>query len=349
MDTTSRAPVGRATIREVADRARVSLATVSRVLNAPNLVAESTARLVLKAVRELGFRPNHTGRNLRLSRTHNIGVALPTFSHTVFAECLQGIEAAARARQYGITVATTGYNPQDEDGVTEFLLRHRVDGLILTVAKGSRSKVLDKLDRERIPYVLAYNQLSRAGRPTVSVDNRAAARQAVAYLLSLGHRQIRMLAGRFRESDRASLRFKGYADAMKAAGQEPAAPIEVPFLSVGARAHLVDALARRPRPTALFCSNDHLAMLALRDLLSMGMRVPEDISVIGFDGTQFSALTHPMLTTVVQPSEEIGRTATALLLAMLDGEQSPSSAILHHTLRIGGTTAQVTPRGVGAP
>ena len=329
-----------ATIKHVASRAKVSLATVSRALNETGLVAEGTAQQVMKAARELGFRPNHVGRNLRINRTRTIGIMLPTFGNMVFAECLQGVEAAGRERQYAITVATTGYRPENEDGVSEFLLRHRVDGLILTVANGSRNRALDKLDREGIPYVLAYNQLTRAGRPTVSVDNRAAARQAIEYLLSLGHKRIRMLSGSFKDSDRARLRYNGYADAMRAAGLAPEAPVEIPFLTADARTHLIHALEQRPRPTALFCSNDYLAMVAVRDLLAMGMRVPEDISVIGFDGMESSALTQPVLTTVVQPSQEIGRATAALLFAMLEAEESPSSVILPHTLRVGGTATR---------
>ncbi|TAK85175.1 MAG: LacI family DNA-binding transcriptional regulator [Betaproteobacteria bacterium] len=331
----------KATIREVASRAKVSLATVSRVFNEPSLVAESTLEGVIRAARELNFRPNQMGRNLRTSRTRNIGVMLPTLGNMVFAECLQGVEAAARERQYGIVLGTTGYRPEEEDAVSEFLLRHRVDGLVLTVANGAKSKVLDKLDKERIPYVLAYNQLSRPGRPTVSVDNRAAARQAIEYLLSLGHRQIRMVAGSFKDSDRAKLRYKGYSEAMRAAGLAPQLPIEIPFLAVDARVHLMEALGTRPRPTALFCSNDYLAMVVIRDLVSMGIRVPGEMSVVGFDGTQAGILTQPVLTSVVQPSQEIGRTAIAVVIAMVEGERSPSSAILHHTLRVGGTTAPV--------
>ena len=180
---------GRATILDVARRARVSAATVSRVLNASARVSEDVARAVLDAAANLEFRPNLLGRSLRASRSNSIGVVLPTLAHPVFADCLQGLEQAARAADHAVLLATTGYDPAQEDGAIERLLRQRVDGLVLTVADAARSRVLDKLDNERVPYVLVYNELgrrSRKARPTVSVDNRAAARQMVEHLLSLG-------------------------------------------------------------------------------------------------------------------------------------------------------------------
>jgi DNA-binding LacI/PurR family transcriptional regulator len=220
MPARPRAP-GRATILDVARRARVSPATVSRVMNDSARVSEAVTAAVLDAAARLDFRPNLVGRNLRAARTRNLGVVLPTLTHPVFAECLHGLEAAARAGEHAVMLATTGYDPAQEDGAIESLLRHRVDGLVLTVADAARSKLLDKLDREQVPYVLVYNQLgsrSARQRPTVSVDNRAAARQMVEHLIGLGHRRIAMVAGSFRQSDRARLRHRGYLDAMRAAG-----------------------------------------------------------------------------------------------------------------------------------
>lgn len=330
-------------MREVARQANVSVATVSRALNAPALVAAETASAVLEAVRALDFRPNLAGRSLRAGRTKIVGVVLPTLTHPVFAECLHSIETAARERDHVVSIATTGYEAAREHEATEILLQHRVDGLIVTVADARRSRVLDKLDRQGVPYVLVYNESARDGRarrrPSVSVDNRAAARQVVEHLIALGHRRILMVAGSVRQSDRSRLRAQGYADALKAAAIAPLAPIELPFMASDARLQLADALHRRPRPSALFCSSDQLALLVMRDLAALGLRVPADISVAGFDGTAVSALTVPSLTTVVQPSLEIGRAAFDLLLGMLDGAQFGAPAVLHHTLRVGGTCA----------
>lgn len=337
-------PAERATIKDVALRARVSLATVSRVLNDPARVSEHTAREVHNALRELNFRPNLTGRNLRANRTRTLGVVLPTLIHPVFAECLHGIETAARQRGYAICLATTGYEPEAEHAATELLLQHRMDGLVLTVADAANSRVLDKLDREQLPYLLVYNQLPPSAdlqRPTVSVDNRAAARQVVEYLIASGHRQIRMVTGQFRQSDRARLRYHGYLDALTAAGMTAPPPIETSFMAADAQLPLQDMLSAAPRPTALFCSSDHLAMMVVRDLAALGVQVPQDLSVAGFDGTQLSALAVTPLTTVMQPSHDIGRTALNRLLDRIRGAPLQTSALLDHTLRIGGTTAGV--------
>lgn len=332
----------RATITDVARQARVSPATVSRVLNASAPVSEAAARAVRTAASRLDFRPNLLGRSLRARRSANIGVVLPTLSHPVFAECLQGLEAAARACDLALMVATTGYDSAQENAAVELLLRHRVDGLVLTVADAARSKVLDKLDAERMPYVLAYNQLAvrRAqGRPTVSVDNRAAARQMVEHLIGLGHRRIAMVAGSFRESDRARLRHRGYGDALAAARLVPLPPAELPFMADDARLALQDLLGRREPPTALFCSSDQLALRVMRDLVLLGHPVPARISVAGFDGVQLGTLTTPSLTTVVQPSTQIAACALDLLRGLLAGEPVQAPALLHHRLRLGESTS----------
>ena len=338
----SQRAAGRATILDVARRARVSAATVSRVLNASARVSDDVAKAVLDAAANLEFRPNLLGRSLRASRSNSLGVVLPTLTHPVFADCLQGLEQSARAGDHAVLLATTGYDPAQEDGAIERLLRQRVDGLVLTVADAARSRVLDKLDNERMPYVLVYNELgrrTRKPRPTVSVDNRAAARQMVEHLLALGHRRIAMVAGSFRQSDRARLRHRGYVDALRAAGLAPLPPLELPFMAADARALLQDALGRRERPTALFCSNDQLARLVMRDLARLQLRVPRDVSVAGFDGVSVGALTAPTLSTVMQPAAQIAATAVDLLLKLIAGERFLAPALLHHTVRLGDSTA----------
>jgi DNA-binding LacI/PurR family transcriptional regulator len=332
------------TMVDVARHARVSVATVSRVLNTPERVAPDKSAAVREAVRELEFRPNLAGRTLRAARTRTLGVVLPTLSHPVFAECLHGIEVSARERGYSISIATTGYEPAQEHQASEMLLQRRVDAMVLTVADARHSRVLDKLDAEAVPYVLVYNQLGRthSRRSTVSVDNRVAARQMVEHLIGLGHRRILMLAGNVRQSDRSRQRVQGYGDAMRAAGLTPLAPIELAFMAPDATAHLGNAILS-DAPTALFCSSDQLALLAIRDLAALGLAVPADISVAGFDGTSLSALMVPPLTTVVQPSIALGRAAVERVIALLDGARIAQPTVLTHELRLGATAAPPRP------
>lgn len=351
--TDSRRRLDRATILDVAREARVSAATVSRVMNESAQVSDRVARAVLEAAAQLDFRPNLLGRNLRMSRTRNLGVLLPTLAHPVFAECVQALETAARASDHALLLATTGYEPAQEDGALELLLRHRVDGAVLTVSDAARSRVLDKLDREGLPYVLVYNQLARnsrhaATRPTVSVDNRAAARQMVEYLIGLGHTRIAMVAGSFRQSDRARLRHRGFVDALQAAGLQVRSPLEVPFMAADARAPLHELMRSRDRPTALFCSSDQLALRVMRDLSQLGFEVPRDVSVAGFDGVHLGTLTLPALTTVEQHSPQIAATAIDLLLHLVGGQRYLAPALLHHTLR-GGESTSAPPSQFASP
>ncbi|MFJ3055707.1 LacI family DNA-binding transcriptional regulator [Herbaspirillum sp. NPDC087042] len=348
----------RPSIKQVAHLAGVSIATVSRLLNKPGSVSAETAEKIHRSIAELGFRPNFTGRNLRAGNSRTVGVVVPTLSNTVFAQCLQGIELAARALDYSVMFTTTEYLPQDESAAVELLLGHRVDGVILTVADAGANATLDLLERERIPFVLTYNQLTTepAGavppRASVSVDNRAAACDAVKHLIGLGHRRIQMLSGRFNASDRAIQRYYGYLDAMRAAGLAPLPAIEVERHTLTAATEYQQMMADpERRPTALFCSNDLLALSAMRELRALGMRVPQDISVMGFDGIPVGALVEPVLASVVQPSERIGDVALRTLvqaiefrspeaaLAEVPPAWTPVPLILPHALRDGGSVA----------
>lgn len=334
------------TIKDIASRAEVSIATVSRVLNAKGGVRDATSDAVRAAAAQLGFRPNQLGRNLRAARSATLGVMLPRLGHPVFAECLQGIEQAARGQGLSIVVAATDYDRATEESVSEQLLRQRVDGLILTVADAAANPLLDKLDAEGVPYVLVFNQpltAQAAGRSSVGVDNRLAAREMVRQLIAWGHREIHMLAGQFGQSDRARQRFAGYCDALQEADRPWRAPLQVPFTTDDTRDVLLHLLHERPQTTALFCSNDQLTMTVVRDLRALGLFVPGDISVAGFDGVQAGALMHPPLTTVATPTVRIGRTAVELLCARIEGAAPAGAVLLPHELVAGGTARAPSP------
>lgn len=342
----------RASIRQVAIEAGVSTATVSRLLNQPETVSGETADKIRGAIATLGFRPNFSGRTLRAGRSRTIGVMLPTLSNTVFTQCLQGIELAARSHGYAVMFTATEYRQQEESAAVQSLLGHCVDGLILTVADADANATLDMLDRERHPYVLTYNQPRHSGRRSVSVDNCAAARDAVAHLIARGHRRIQMLAGDFHASDRATQRYQGYLLAMQEHGLPAMAPIEIPRHTVLPADYLRGFIDGAQRPDALFCSNDLLALGAMRDLRLLGLRVPDDVSIIGFDGIPLGELMAPVLASAVQPSEAIGALACSTLLALIEATGSgvaagnaaataaPASQLLPHAIRSGGSVRQ---------
>ncbi|GAA0837096.1 MAG: GntR family transcriptional regulator [Cupriavidus sp.] len=331
------------TLADVALAAKVSLATASRVFSHPQLVREATAQRVHEAARRLSFRPNLLGAKLRAQQTRIIGVMLPTLDNAVFAECWRGIEEASLAAGYSLMLVTSNYDPARERERVEYLLRHRVDGLLLTVANAADSIVLDQLDRESVPYVLAYNQINAEGagnhRHSVSVDNRASACEGVNALIAAGHRRIAVVSGAFMASDRARQRFAGYEDAMRAHGLPVLDAVNLPSHTASNTAQIRALVAQDNAPTAFFCTNDLLAIGVISDLKRLGLRVPQDVSVLGYDGIALGTLVEPPLATVAQPNAEIGTQAIAQLLARLAGAPSPQghATLLPHALRIEGT------------
>ena len=324
-----------ATIRDVAARAGVSIATVSRVLNHDGLAAPETAERVHAAVAELGFRPNRIGRSLKAARTRTFGVLVPSLRNPVFADAVAGIQDAAVTAGYSVLIASSDYQPEREVRAVESLLSHQADGLVLTVADADRAESLDRLEVAGTPYVLIYNQPRAGTRPYVSVDNVAAAHALVAGMLTLGHRRIGMVAGRFGQSDRSRLRHEGFLTALEAHGLEPGPVIEVDFADTQLARQLAPAMREPGRPTALFCSNDLVALAVIRALRDFGLSVPGDVSVTGFDGIEVGALVSPSLATLVQPSRAMGEHAVARLLAQLDGGPPPGPLTLPFTIRPG--------------
>ncbi|WP_207477314.1 substrate-binding domain-containing protein [Arenibaculum pallidiluteum] len=326
-----------ATIRDVAARAGVSIATVSRVLNGDVPANPVTAAKVRAAAAELEFRPNRLGRGLKIARTRVLGVLIPSLSNPVFADSVGGIQAAARRAGYSVLIAATGYDAEREDAEIESLLSHRVEGLVVTVADADRSAALAKLDRSGTPYELVYNLPEATCRPAVAVDNIAAARVVVSAMIALGHRRIGMIAGRFLASDRSRQRHAGFMAALNEAGLPPGPVIEVAFDDLRLGGGFGSALTGSGRPTALFCSNDLLALAVMGALHDLGLRIPDDVSVAGFDGIGFGSLLRPSLATVVQPARAMGEAAFERLLARLDGAPPAPPLTLPFTLRHGGS------------
>lgn len=330
------------TIKDVAAHAGFSIATVSRAINAPHTVNPVTLARVREAIDALKFSPSPLGRQLRGERTRLIGVVLPTLANPVFAECLQGIDELASAQGFRLMLMTTQYDAQRERHAIETLRAQRVEGLILTVADADTHPLLDEIDADGPLYVLMHNDTKR--RPSVSVDNHQAAFDGVRTLIAHGHRRILMLAGTLAASDRARQRHAGYAQAMRQAGLTPAPALEIDFNAAELAPSVLAHLTTGPqRPTALFCSNDLLAMVVMRGLRRARMRVPQDMSILGFDGLAVSELLAPPLASIGTPNGEIGRSAWQRLMARIGGEYSgPSLGLaLPHTLREGGTIAAI--------
>lgn len=326
-------------IQSVAAQAGVSIATVSRVFNTPDKVLPVTRTLVESVARELGYQPSASARSLRTQRSQVIGVVLPTLLNPTFAECLQGLAQAAATAGYAIVPLTTGYDLEAEQQAVDRLIARDADGMVLVISNPSTSPALMRLRERGLPYVLAYSR--HPDHCCVAVDNEAAAADAVAHLVALGHRRIAMVSGTLSQSDRAQQRCLGYLAGMKAAGLATPPLIEVPFVEAATRV-LAQHLLGPDRPTALFCSNDLLAIRAVRAARMAGLRVPEDVSVMGFDGIALGDELTPRLSTIEQPAAEIGRTAANQLIAALQVQRLPGprrSVLLPYVLRTGESCA----------
>ncbi|WP_198970782.1 LacI family DNA-binding transcriptional regulator [Xylophilus sp. ASV27] len=335
-------------IQAVAARAGVSVATVSRAFNLPDKVSPATRQRVERAARELHYLPNASARTLRTQRSRVLGVVLPTLLNPAFAECLQGIARAAVAGGYAIIPVTTAYRLDEEERAVQLLLAGNVDGLILVVSNPSTSAALPRLQAAGVPYVLAYNR--HAGHPCVSVDGQGAVADAVARLVLLGHRRIAMVSGTLAASDRAQQRYRGYLRGMADTGLDAQPLIEVPFVETAIEA-LCAQLRARPRPSALVCSNDLLAIRSIRAAHLCGLAVPQDLSVVGFDGIALGEDLTPALSTITQPNSDIGRHGVELLIqAIAEGRtlRSDASLLLAHAFRDGESCAPACEDGDAA-
>jgi DNA-binding LacI/PurR family transcriptional regulator len=313
----------RATIRDVAALAAVSHQTVSRVINGQTSVAEPTRRRVLDAIDRLGYVPSPLARGLSSNRTHTLGMVTADVSDGFFARAVAGAEAEARRRNYYLIVGSVEESPDDQEGAgyLRLMLDRRVEGLILArpgvVVRGDE---LERANRASIPLV-SIGSSQPHGFTVVDVDNRRGGRDATDHLIGLGHRAIATIVGPL-EWPSAEARLAGYHDALRAAGiaVDPALVEAAPDWGLESGYAATDRLLARGRPiTAIFAHSDLMAIGAIRRLRSEGLRVPDDVSVLGFDDLPVAAYVDPPLTTVHQPMREVGALAADILLDRVGG------------------------------
>lgn len=331
----------RPTLHDVAACAGVSIATVSRVLNRTGIIRPETEARVREAVRQLGFRPNRMGRDLRMGQSRSIGVLLPTLANPVFADSVAGIQEAARDAGWTVLITSSDYDTHHEQAAVDGLLAERVAGLIITVTDAAHCPTLDGLDEERTPYVLFHNESPRPERSSVAVDNALAGHDAATALIARGHQRLGMVAGHFTASDRSRLRHGGFIAAVRAAGLPDPALIEIDFNNDLTSDALRAAFLNPQRPTGIFCSNDLLALRTIARLRELGLGVPGDVSVIGMDGINVGQLMNPSLASIVQPARDMGRRAFEHLLARIAGEAPPEQIRLPHLYRPGQSLSAV--------
>jgi LacI family repressor for deo operon, udp, cdd, tsx, nupC, and nupG len=341
-------------IYEVARRAGVSTATVSRVLSRPNVVSAATRRKVMQAVEDMGYAPNSAAKTLRTRRSEKILVTVPDISNPFFSLILQGIQDAAQRDGYAVLLGDTQHDEKREEGYARMLQRKEADGLVflghrLPMAAAELARALAP---RCAPIVHGCEYSSNLRVPSVHIDNARAAADALDHLYALGHRRIGIVTGPLM-SPLSRDRLQGATDRARERGAADDLTVARGDFSIDSGAAAAEALlAWNEPPTALFCFNDMMAIGAIASARARGLRVPHDLSVIGFDDIRVAAFMDPPLTTVAQPMREIGEGAVRLLLEILRGDGvQPVSVTLPHTLVVRGSTApRVTPeRGPCSP
>jgi len=303
------------TMEDVARAAGVSRALVSLVMReAPN-VSDQRRQAVLDAATELGYRPNILARNLASRRTMTLGVMINDLHNPFFAEAVDGIEARAEDAGYQLLLATERGGRPGPAGAIETFLRFRVDGLILTGPRLPAAEI--RAAAKSCPTVLLGRTIRNPDVDTVNNDERVGARLAVRHLVDLGHRRIAHIDGG--EGAGGPPRRAGYERAMREFGLEQSIQVvDGDFTEESGVAGANRLLATENRPSAIFAANDLTAAGTLDRAEDLGLRVPEDLSIVGYDNTAIAAMHHMSLTTINQPREEMGRTAVDLLLERLD-------------------------------
>jgi LacI family repressor for deo operon, udp, cdd, tsx, nupC, and nupG len=306
-------------IKQVALAAKVSVATVSRTLAMPDVVAPSTRRRVYEAVERLGYAPNAQARNLRTARTNVIVALVPDISNPFFSEIIRGIEQVAHELRYSVLLGDTQYNRTREQVYADLFGTRQADGLITLLPHIPRIAAAG-----RLPIVNACEYVKDRSITSVYVDNVAAAYEATDYLITLGHRHIAFVAGPM-NSPISIDRDQGYEKALAHAGitRNSRLTAEGDFSAESGMRAIETICARDERFTAVFFSNDEMALGGLCALKTRGLRVPQDVSIVGFDDIRFSRYSDPPLTTVAQPMRDIGREAMTLLNEILTGRDVP--------------------------
>ncbi|HEV7322235.1 MAG TPA: LacI family DNA-binding transcriptional regulator [Ensifer sp.] len=329
-------------IKDIAERAGVSVATVSRALSGSSLVTDETRKRIDALARELNYRPNVSARNLRTRRSMSVLLVVRDVGNPFYLEILKGVEATARAAGYAVLMGNTENDPDREVEYFNMLRDGHADGMILMTGKLPTTEPGDSAHVSHLPIVVALEMIETEGFPHVQIDNAAAAREAVEHLIGLGHRRIAHIAGPLPEV-MASHRREGYRLAMRQAGLPVPEGFEVrgDYLLESGEACAAALFDLPQPPTAIFVANDEMAYGAIHTLRRLGRDVPGDVSVVGFDDLYLSKAFYPPLTTVSQPRAEIGRTAMSLLLRILSGDDAAAApaVVLPTTLNIRGSTA----------
>lgn len=305
-----------ATIKDVARLAGCGIATVSRVLNESGPVSDTSRRLVVNAARELGFEFSDVGRSLRSAVTRTIGCVVPSINNPVYAAAVQGIQHVASANGHQILLSCTGYDLDQEYSAVKTLIGKRVDALVLTMTDIKASRALDLVRKRKLPHCLLFNHQPELPQRS-AVNNQQAGSRAGQAFAEAGHVRIGYIALRLAQSDRAQQRLDGLSEYCRRMALPPPTLLEIEEHTSDLVERLAGFLIENPDVTGLFISNDLLAIATIGALRRLGLSVPDDISIIGFDGIEFGQMLQPTLATIVTNPYSMGQASAFMVLSSI--------------------------------
>ena len=321
------------TVQDVAREAGVSASTVSRYLTGVTAVSSAKQEAITKAIEKLNFKPNVLAQSLKTGSTKTIGIVTQDISSPFFGEELKGVEHAISGTGYALLIVSGHWQAREEQDHAELLIARRVDGIIIFMAT-STDKQLQAISQQ-VPVVFTGRRMETPRAVGLAVDNEAAAYEATRYLISQGHRSIAHIAGRLAQPD-SEARLEGYRRALVEAelDVDPRLVAVGDFTEAGGVMAMTQLLESRAPFSAIFVANDQSALGARLALYRRGIRVPEEVSMIGFDDLAVSNYMLPPLTTIRQPTFDMGKTATETLLSMLSGgEQTVTHPLFELVVR----------------
>ena len=337
MRAPSRTPVR---LEDVAKLAGVSSGTVSRVLNQPNMVATETATAVKNAIAKLGWVPHGAARALASHKTQTIGAIIPNLANPVFAEMIYAVQNRLTLAGYTLLIGCSAYDPDKALSEARAMVSRGIDGLML-LGESYPDALWTLLTVQRVPYLIAYSFRSGTERHFVGVDNDRAARLSVKHLLDLGHRDFAIVNQDLTWNDRAAARLQGYTAVLAEhgiwLGRDQV--IQKPWSIREGHAAFEQIWQSGHRPTAVICGNDYLAAGVLAACAERSLRVPDDLSVVGYDDLEIAAFLNPPLTTVKVPSADIGTTVADVMLGSVDSSDGMHSVELTAELIVRQSTA----------
>jgi len=321
------------TIYDVAHRARVSASTVSRVMNSPEIVASDTRQKVMEVMKELAYIPNMIAASMPRNRMNYIGLIIPDVTNVFFSNIIRGIQDVCEKYGFNVLVVNSDDSQEKEGRYLKLLYSRRVDGVIMTVAGYREEKYSEEeltlMKRMRI--VLIDREINGLKTPIIKVDNYTGAYSAVRYLLTMGHKKIIYLAG-IEGTKTNQERRKGYLAVLKKAHINWKKELVADFRLDTAYQKIIHYWPQLKNsnqlPTAIFAANDLMAIGALKAFAQLNVRVPKEVSIIGFDNIPFSDCTYPPLTTIAQPTYLMGQKAVETLLKLIDKKKIKKSVEL---------------------